>query len=140
MPTTAAPTTNRPVTADDLDEDSGIYGVADHSVVTVYDLDRFAAVPGALAALGTLLDTLRADEGTTTRPALVIDTSGLGQISVRQPLTPVEATKELAARQSRYDRGRDAWQTYLDDGTRPANYVWDYYLRREGITAPKDAE
>lgn len=135
-----APITNRPAAIADLD--SIWDGRTSHAILDVHDTGRLAKIPGALAALGELLDKLNNEVDYNDAPSLerVIVTGDGGSISVKQELADDEAEKLLKSRQAAYDRGRELWQAYLDDGTLPTSkYVWDYYLRREQIEvqAPK---
>ncbi|AXQ60659.1 hypothetical protein SEA_ALI17_43 [Gordonia phage Ali17] len=148
MPT--APTDNRPEHTDDLD-DSIHDGDLSYVLLAVHGLDRIAAVPRALAALGTLLDVLRDDEGGPTRPPVTVTDAGAGVFSVKQPFTQPELAHHLKTTQARYDRGHELYQEYLDllgdDGAghpgdlaefaQKYRHQWSYYLRREGIDAPK---
>ncbi|QGJ93600.1 hypothetical protein J1771_gp46 [Gordonia phage MelBins] len=148
MPT--APTNYRPESVDDL-LDSTHDGDLAYTVLSVHDLGRIARVPGALAALGTLLDVLRNDAGDGERPAVMVDDSnGVGVISARQPFTDDEGARQVASSQERYDRGRKLYQQYLDlmhdevgvdhnrldEFARKHRYAWAYYLKRERIPAP----
>ncbi|AXH44910.1 hypothetical protein SEA_RIBEYE_47 [Gordonia phage Ribeye] len=136
---TDAPLTNRPAHAvadDEFDSD-----LLPTDLVTplldVHDMDRLARIPGALAALGVLLDTLRAEAN--------INVSA-GTVTVTGNRTPVELKQRLVQRQRMYDEGRDIYQKYLDyvaaDGgaeqaatiATVSKYRWNYYLHREGIT------
>ena len=58
---TTAPTTYRPESLDHLDDDP-LIGDLSHNVFTVFDMNRLARVPGALAALGALVDACRASD------------------------------------------------------------------------------
>ncbi|QPO17040.1 hypothetical protein SEA_DEXDERT_43 [Gordonia phage Dexdert] len=135
-----APITNRPAAIADLD--SIWDGRTSHAILDVHDTGRLAKIPGALAALGELLDKLNNEVDYNDAPSLerVTVTGDGGSISVKQELADDEAEKLLKSRQAAYDRGLELWQKYLDDGTMPTSkYVWDYYLRREQIEtqAPK---
>ncbi|QGJ95829.1 hypothetical protein J1770_gp43 [Gordonia phage EMoore] len=157
---TTAPTDNRPESVEDM-TDSIHDGDLSFAVLTVHDLPRIARVPGALAALGILLDALRndtGDRGTETtearRGVVVTDVANSGVISVKQPFTDAEGARQLATAQERYDRGRVLYQEYLDllgdDGAghrgdldefaTKHRYTWAYYLRREGIPSPTEAK
>ncbi|UTN93125.1 hypothetical protein SEA_PHAUCI_38 [Gordonia Phage Phauci] len=147
---TTAPTDNRPESVADL-LDSTHDGDLAYSVLSVHDLGRIARVPGALAALGALLDVLRNDAGDYERPAVMVDDSnGVGVISARQPFTDDEGARQVTQAQERYDRGHALYQEYLDlmhdEGgvdrdrldvfARKNRYRWAYYLKRERIPAP----
>ena len=141
---TTAPTTYRPESLDHLDDDP-LIGDLSHNVFTVFDMNRLARVPGALAALGALVDACRASDVVDT----VVAASSLSTITVKEPFDTVRLQAELRRAQERYDVGRAAWQDYLDEMDGDANidamraiaarnrYAWGYYLRREGIDAPK---
>lgn len=152
MPT--APTTNRPESVADL-QDSTHDGDLAYTVLSVHDLGRIARVPGALAALGTLLDVLRNDAGDEERPAVTVDDrNGVGVISAQQPFTEDEGARQVASSQERYDRGHDLYQEYLnrmhgevgvgvvttdsdlEAFARKHRYAWAYYLKRERIPSP----
>ncbi|AKI28684.1 hypothetical protein GTE6_42 [Gordonia phage GTE6] len=135
--TTTAPQTNRPEDLADLDT---IYdGRTAHPLIDVHDLGRIAKIPGALSALGDLLDKLNTEVEYNDAPDDVKIKSDLNTVAVTQELDDDEVAKLIAARQASYDRGRELWQKYLDDGSLPTgSYIWDYYLHREKITdAPK---
>lgn len=141
---TTAPADNRPEILDDIG-DPAFDGDLSHNVFTVYDMNRLARVPGALAALGALVDACRASENVET----TIAPQNLSTITVKEPFDTVRLQAELRRAQERYDVGRAAWQDYLDEMDGDANidamraiaarnrYAWGYYLRREGIDAPK---
>lgn len=140
---TTAPTTYRPESLDHLDDDP-LIGDLSHNVFTVFDMNRLARVPGALAALGALVDACRASDVVDT----VVAASSLPTITVKEPFDGVRRMAELKRVQERYDVGRKAWQEYLDamdkadtDEMRRVatknRYAWGYYLRCEGIDAPK---
>ena len=132
-----APQTNRPEEIADLDT---IYdGRTVHPLLDVHDLGRIAKIPGALSALGDLLDRLNSEIEYSDAPDDVKIKADLNTIAVTQKFNDDEVAKLLTARQASYDRGRELWQKYLDDGSVPTHtYVWDYYLHREKITdAPK---
>lgn len=141
---TTAPTTYRPESLDHLDDDP-LIGDLSHNVFTVFDMNRLARVPGALAALGALVDACRASDVVDT----VVAASSLSTITVTEPFDTVRLQAELRRAQERYDVGRKAWQEYLDEMDGDANidamraiaarnrYAWAYYLRCEGIDAPK---
>lgn len=142
---TDAPLTNRPAHAVADDEFDSDLQPTDHVVplLDVHDMDRLARIPGALAALGILLDTLRAEANVNV---------SAGTVAVTGNRTPDELQQRLAQRQRLYDEGRDIYQRYLDAidaehgsdvdaGTSEAatiaklsKYRWNYYLGREGIT------
>ncbi|QDH92065.1 hypothetical protein SEA_GALADRIEL_46 [Gordonia phage Galadriel] len=136
---TTAPLANRPEHAVADNEFDSDLTPADHvfPLLDVHTVDRVAEIPGALAALGALIDTLR---GTANVEF------GAGTIAVTGNRTPDELLQRLAARQRMYDEGRDIYQRYLDhvdagDDEQAATiatvskYRWHYYLGREGITA-----
>lgn len=139
-----APTDNRPEDIEDID-DSTLDGDLSHNVFTVYDMNRLARVPGALAALGALVDACRASDVVETS----IAPQTLSTITVKEPFDSVRMLAELRRAQERYDVGRAAWQEYLDATDNGGDitfmraiatkhrYAWTYYLRREGIDAPK---
>ena len=141
---TTAPTDNRPEDIEDID-DSTLDGDLSHNVFAVYDMNRLARVPGALAALGALVDVCRASDVVETSVA----PQNLPTITVKEPFDVARRTVELRRAQEKYDVGRAAWQDYLDamdnGGDMTAmraiaarnRYAWGYYLRREGIDAPK---
>ncbi|UYL87721.1 hypothetical protein SEA_SHIVANISHOLA_46 [Gordonia phage Shivanishola] len=135
---TTAPLTNRPEHAVADDEFDSDLTPTDHvfPLLDVHIVDRVAEIPGALAALGTLIDTLR---GAATVQF------GAGSIAVTGNRTPAELQQRLHTRQHQYDEGRDIYQRYLDhvdagDDEQAATiatvskYRWNYYLGREGIT------
>ncbi|QDM57345.1 hypothetical protein J1767_gp46 [Gordonia phage Tangerine] len=141
---TDAPLTNRPahgVADDEFDSD---LQPTDHVVplLDVHDMDRLARIPGALAALGILLDTLRAEANVNV---------SAGTVAVTGNRTPDELQQRLAHRQRLYDEGRDIYQKYLDhvdagDEEQAATiatisrYRWNYYLGREGIEQVGDQD
>lgn len=143
---TTAPISNRPEHVGAIN-DSTLDGGLSHNVFTVFDMNRLARVPGALAALGALVDACRASDVVKTSVA----PQSLPTITVTEPFDTVRLQTELSRAQERYDVGRAAWQDYLDemDNGGDANidamreiatkhrYAWGYYLRREGIDAPK---
>lgn len=141
---TTAPISNRPEHVGDIN-DSALDGDLSHNVFTVFDMNRLARVPGALAALGALVDACRASDVVKTSVA----PQSLPTITVTEPFDTVRLQTELSRAQERYDVGRAAWQDYLDEMDCDANidamraiaarnrYAWGYYLRREGIDAPK---
>ncbi|URP21114.1 hypothetical protein SEA_FLATWOODS_47 [Gordonia phage Flatwoods] len=135
---TDAPLTNRPAHAVADDEFDSDLQPTDHVVplLDVHDMDRVARIPGALAALGILLDTLRAEANVNV---------SAGTVAVTGNRTPDELQQRLAQRQRLYDEGRDIYQRYLDhvaagDDEQAATiatvskYRWNYYLGREDIT------
>lgn len=125
---TTAPTENRPEHFDDLPQ---IELVA--SLFDVHALDRIAKLPGVLAAVGNLIDTVRAASET-----IHVDVESTSHIAVTIDRTVGELQLALNRRQQQYDTGRDLYQAWLDDptGTNFENnrYRWHYYLRVEGIT------
>ncbi|AYR02854.1 hypothetical protein J1765_gp46 [Gordonia phage Gaea] len=135
---TDAPLTNRPAHAVADDEFDSDLLPTDHvfPLLDVHTVDRIAEIPGALAALGILLDTLRAEANVNV---------SAGAVAVTGNRTPIELQQRLAQRQRLYDEGRDIYQKYLDhadagDDEQAATiatvskYRWNYYLHREGIT------
>ena len=135
--TKTAPQTNRPESLADLDT---IYdGRTAHPLLDVHDLGRIAKIPGALSALGELLDKLNTAIEYNDTPDGVKIRADLNTVAVTQELNDAEVAKLLTNRQESYDRGRELWQKYLNDGSLPTgSYIWDYYLHREKITdAPK---
>ncbi|UAJ15714.1 hypothetical protein SEA_BADDON_46 [Gordonia phage Baddon] len=134
---TDAPLTNRPAHAVADDEFDSDLQPTDHvtPLLDVHDMDRLARIPGALAALGILLDTLRAEANVNV---------SAGTVAVTGNRTPIELQQRLVQRQRQYDEGRDIYQRYLDhvdagDDEQAATiatvskYRWHYYLGREGI-------
>ncbi|QDF19470.1 hypothetical protein KNU66_gp48 [Gordonia phage McKinley] len=135
---TTAPLANRPehaVADDEFDSDLTATDLV-FPLLDVHIVDRVAEIPGALAALGTLIDTLRG--------AATVE-FGAGTIAVTGNRTPDELQQRLQQRQRMYDEGRDIYQRYLDhvdagDDEQAATiatvskYRWNYYLGREGIT------
>ncbi|QNJ58018.1 hypothetical protein SEA_JKSYNGBOY_44 [Gordonia phage JKSyngboy] len=135
---TDAPLTNRPAHAVADDEFDSDLLPTDFvtPLLDVHDMDRLARTPGALAALGVLIDTLRGEANVNI---------SAGTIAVTGNRTPIELQQRLVQRQRMYDEGRDIYQKYLDhaaagDDEQAATiatvskYRWNYYLHREGIT------
>lgn len=133
--TATAPNAGRPYHTDHLPDSDHVAPLVD-----VHAVDRLAEIPGALAALGALLDTLRANNAADVK---VESTT----ITARAHLTPRQVQLKLQARQRQYDEGRKLYQEYLDaltgddaDAVRAANLAanyrhrWHMYLRFEGIT------
>ncbi|QNJ58368.1 hypothetical protein J1763_gp47 [Gordonia phage YorkOnyx] len=134
---TDAPLTNRPAHAVADDEFDSDLQPTDQvmPLLDVHDMDRVARIPGALAALGILIDTLRAEANVNV---------SAGTVAVTGNRTPIELQHRLVQRQRQYDEGRDIYQRYLDhvdagDDEQAATiatvskYRWHYYLGREGI-------
>lgn len=125
-----APATNRPEHVDHLDEAGEL---TPHPLVDVHDIARIARIPRALAAVGDLIDALRDSNIVMSSGVTIV--AEPNTIAVTQPQSYIEQQKSLHDRQADYDRGRELWQAYLDNGTRPEHtFMWRYYLRREGIT------
>lgn len=129
----AAPRTGRPEHTDHLPDTDHVAPLVD-----VHAVDRLAEIPGALAALGALLDVLRVNNAATVK---VESTT----IAARAVLTPQQLQLKLQARQRQYDEGRELYQSYLDEvaagrtiaaqrWAEKCRHRWHMYLRFEGIT------
>ncbi|QKY78496.1 hypothetical protein SEA_ZITCH_50 [Gordonia Phage Zitch] len=126
--TRVAPLTARPESIDELDPTE--VGIRT-DIGVVYDMQALYKVPGALAAIDALVTALE-------RNGDRVDTS-VGTITMTRYADDTELRKHLADRQSRYDRGRDLYQAYLDTGTFPTyRTLWSFYLESEGIPMPTD--
>lgn len=133
-----APLNHRPTELADLRKhETGLKPIID-----VHATSALVDVPGALAALGDLLDAIRTHNATrdhATTGAIDIDANAVS-ITIAQHPTDTELQKTLAERADLYDRGRALWQQYLDDhhavDFKQVRYVWSYYLSREGLDNP----
>lgn len=70
-------------------------------------------------------------------PALALDSSG----AIIRPRTEQEIQEYLEGEQKDYDRGRETYQKWLDEGEYPTYQVtWSDYLHYEGIDIPDRPE
>lgn len=127
---TDVPTSNRPASFDDLDDRDGR-----RPLFTVHDLQKLVDVPGALAAVDALVDSIRRWDHNGYR----YDAGTPGQISASAAPTRDEQARDLAAAQARYDRGRELYAHYVETGELPKHaYLWRDYLAAEQLAEPAD--
>lgn len=134
---TKAPATHRPEKVTDL----SVYEQGTPTpVLDVHDASILVKIPGAITALGGLLDVINAHNERGFGDTALTIAANRGEIEITMPSNPDEGRATLARRQADYDAGRAQWQQYLDDpdsvDTSKPNYAWAYYLRREQLTDP----
>lgn len=119
-----APLTNRPQTAADLRFQYQL------EPVTIMQKPDYDDQPDLARWWGSVLSTAMDVPGLTVNGSSIV-----------RPFTDDEIAEKVRNEQEDYDRGRDLYQKWLDEGEYPSwNHKWSDYLYYEGIETPERPE